>query len=39
MKVGIINNWMVNNYGAVLLAYALERKITMTSEYKKETLE
>lgn len=26
-KIGIINHWMVNNYGALFLAYALERKI------------
>lgn len=26
-KIGIINHWMVNNYGALYLAYALERKI------------
>lgn len=26
-KIGIINHWMVNNYGAVLLAYALDKKI------------
>lgn len=26
-KIGIINHWMVNNYGALFLAYGLERKI------------
>lgn len=26
-KIGIINHWMVNNYGVLYLAYALERKI------------
>jgi|GEM_PF-982513 len=26
-KVGIINHWMVNNYGALFLAYALEKVI------------
>ncbi len=26
-RVGIINHWMVNNYGALLLAYGLEKKI------------
>lgn len=26
-KTGIMNHWMVNNYGALLLAYALEKKL------------
>lgn len=26
-RIGIINHWMVNNYGALFLAYALERRI------------
>lgn len=26
-RIGIINHWMVNNYGALFLAYALEKKI------------
>jgi hypothetical protein len=26
-RIGIINHWMVNNYGALLLAYAIERAV------------
>jgi len=26
-KIGIVNHWMVNNYGALFLAYALEKKL------------
>ena len=36
-KVGIINHWMVNNYGALFLAYALERKIAELG-YPVETI-
>lgn len=37
MKIGIINHWMVNNYGAVLLAYALEKKL-LSMGYNAETI-
>lgn len=36
-KIGIINHWMVNNYGALFLAYALERKIKELG-YNVETI-
>lgn len=36
-KIGIINHWMVNNYGALFLAYALERKIRELG-YDAETI-
>lgn len=38
MKVGIINHWMVNNYGAVALAFALEQKIRSMG-YDVETIQ
>lgn len=36
-RIGIVNHWMVNNYGALLLAYALERKIRELG-YNVETI-
>lgn len=36
-RIGIINHWMVNNYGALFLAYALERKLR-ESGYNVETI-
>ena len=36
-RIGIINHWMVNNYGALLLAYALERKLRELG-YNVETI-
>lgn len=36
-KIAIINHWMVNNYGALFLAYALERKI-LEMGYDVETI-
>ena len=35
--IGILNHWMVNNYGAVFLAYALERKL-LEMGYDAETI-
>lgn len=36
-KIGIINHWMVNNYGALFLAYALEKKL-LDLGYDVETI-
>ncbi len=36
-KIGIMNHWMVNNYGALFLAYALERKL-LELGYQVETI-
>ena len=35
--IGIMNHWMVNNYGALFLAYALEKAI-MELGYQVETI-
>ena len=37
-KVGIFNHWSVNNYGALFLAYALERKL-LELGYDAETID
>ncbi|MDF2881126.1 MAG: hypothetical protein K0R54_1683 [Clostridiaceae bacterium] len=36
-KIGIINHWQVNNYGALLLAYALEKTVLKLG-YDVETI-
>lgn len=36
-KIGIINHWQVNNYGALLLAYALEKTVIKLG-YDVETI-
>ncbi len=36
-KIGIINHWMVNNYGALFLAYGLESKL-LEMGYDVETI-
>ncbi len=37
-KIGIINHWMVNNYGALFLAYAIEKGINKLGYNNVETI-